>query len=174
MLNGMGFPNIHLAQSGTKAFTLIKGGGFDFAITDWHLKEIDGISLTNRIRRDPHSPNPTMPVIMLTGRMERSDVELARDQGVHEYVVKPFSARTIYKRLERIVEFPRYFVVGKDYIGPDRRNKNSLIEIDRRKKPMVPRRKPWDTAKDIRKAEASPKLWLPDFSMKHKLSWVIT
>ena len=169
MLKGMGFSNIHITPSGVKALSLIKEGTFDFLITDWHLKDMDGISLINHIRRDPDSPNPTIPVIMLTGRMEKPDVEAARDNGIHEYVVKPFSAQTIYNRLERIVEFPRYFVAGGKFIGPDRRHKQtSQVDRDRRKKPLLPERKPWDSAKVIN-ANAAPKLWLPDFTMKHKL-----
>lgn len=170
----MGFSNIKLTPSGANALALFKGEGFDFLITDWHLKDIDGISLINHIRRDPDSPNPTMPVIMLTGRMEKSDVQLARDNGIHEYVIKPFSAQTIYNRLERIVEFPRYFVVGKEFVGPDRRHKQAqLPEEDRRKKPTLPQRKPTDTARAIN-ADSGPKLWLPDFTLKHKLGHDVT
>ena len=169
MLRGMGFSNIHLTQSGEKALALIKSGGFDFLVTDWNLKDKDGVWLINHIRRDADSPHPTMPVIMLTGRMEQTDVQMARDNGIHEYVVKPFSAQTIYNRLERIVEFPRYFVVGKTFVGPDRRHKQAeAAEPDRRKKPLLPQRKPWDTAKQIN-ADLEPKLWLPDFALKHKL-----
>ena len=169
MLKGMGFSNIQLTTIGTKALAIFKGGGIDFLITDWHLKDMDGISLINHIRRDHDSPNPTMPVIMLTGRMEQSDVQMARDNGIHEYVVKPFSAQTIYDRLERIVEFPRYFVVGKEFVGPDRRNKQVVPpEKDRRKKPVLPQRKPWDSSRAIN-ADSGTKLWLPDFALKHKL-----
>jgi len=169
MLKGMGFSDIHITGSGAKALALVKTGEFDFLITDWKLKDMDGIALINHIRRDPDSPNPTMPVIMLTGRMEQSDVLTARDNGIHEYVVKPFSAQMIYDRLERIVEFPRYFVVGKQFVGPDRRHRQeNPPENDRRKKPIVPQRKPWDTARTIN-ADSGTKVWMPDFTLKHKL-----
>lgn len=168
MLIGMGFSNITLTVSGVKALAMVKGEGYDFLITDWHLKDMDGITLINHIRRDSDSSNPTMPVIMLTGRMEQSDVQMARDNGIHEYVVKPFSAKTIYNRLERIVEFPRYFVVGNEFVGPDRRHKLASPEKDRRKKPVLPQRKPWDAAGAIN-TDSEPKLWMPDFTLKHKL-----
>ena len=174
MLRGMGFSDIHLTTSGAKALSLINEGNFDFLITDWNLKDVDGIHLINQIRRDPNSPSPTIPVIMLTGRMEISDVQTARDNGIHEYVVKPFTAKTIYNRLERIVEFPRYFVAGKEFVGPDRRHKNaSNFKSDRRNKQLLPQRRPWDSAKQIND-EAGPKLWLPDFALKHKLGRNVT
>jgi CheY-like chemotaxis protein len=175
MLKGMGFTNIQITPSGTKALAMIKTGNFDFLITDWNLKDLDGISLINHIRRDPDSPNPTLPVIMLTGRMEQADVQHARDNGIHEYVVKPFSAQTIYNRLERIVEFPRYFVVGKEFVGPDRRHRkdDAPPATDRRKKKVLPNRKPLNPA-DAIQGENGAKLWLPDFSLKHKLGRDVT
>ena len=174
MLNGMGFNNIQLTPSGTKALSLFKTEGFDFLITDWHLKDMDGISMIQHIRRDSDSPNPTLPVIMLTGRMEQSDVQIARDNGIHEYVVKPFSAKTIYSRLERIVEFPRYFIVDKEFVGPDRRRKQGqLPAVDRRKKAVQPQRKPPNLA-GLLGSDSYPKIWLPDFSLKQKLGKNVT
>ena len=174
MLKAMGFTNIQITPSGAKALAMIKTGDFDFLITDWMLKDLDGISLIHHIRRDPDSPNPTLPVIMLTGRMEQADVQKARDNGIHEYVVKPFSAQAIYNRLERIVEFPRYFVVGKEFVGPDRRHrKDDVPAVDRRKKKILPSREPLDSAGAIQGVD-SAKLWLPDFSLKHKLGRDVT
>lgn len=168
MLRGMGFSNITVTPSGKDALEMVKSGGFDFLVTDWSLKGMDGISLLKHIRRDHDSTNATIPVIMLTGRKEQSDVQTARDSGIHEYVAKPFSAKTVYSRLERIVEAPRYFVITPQYVGPDRRHKNIPVEVDRRKKPLMAQRKPRDVAMAINAVE-EPKLWLPDFSLKHKL-----
>lgn len=169
MLQGMGFNNIHITQSGLDALSLLKTGDFDFLITDWTLKDIDGIELITRIRRDPGSPNPTLPVIMLTGRMEQADVQRARDQGIHEYVVKPFTAKNIYNRLERIVEFPRHFVIGKSFVGPDRRTrKTAEITVERRKIAVIAKPKPWESAKAIQISD-SPQLWMPDLTLKNKL-----
>lgn len=170
MLRGMGFSNIELISSASKALYLTKADGFDFVITEWTLRDHDGIWLINHIRRDPDSPSPTLPVIMLTGRMEASDVQYARDHGIHEYVVKPFSARTIFDRLERIIDFPRYFIKDSRYIGPDRRHKQVAISHpERRQNVILPQRKPWDAAKQINEAAAGPQIWLPDSSLKHKL-----
>lgn len=169
MLKGMGFRNIQVTSNGATAYELIKRGTFDFVITEWALKEMNGLSLIQHIRRAPDSPNPTLPVIMLTGRMEQSDVQAARDYGIHEYVIKPFSAKNIYHRLERIVEYPRYFVVGGDFVGPDRRNRHANRPgADRRVTPLVPERKPWNAVETIH-TRKKPTLWLPDFSLKHKL-----
>ena len=173
MLMRMGFSDIHLTSSGMDALTLMKKNPFDFLITDWSLQDLDGIALINYIRCDPRSLNLTLPVVMLTGRAEQSDVIKARDHGITEYVVKPFSAMTVYSRLERIVEFPRHFIVSEKFIGPDRRNKNAALNSsERRKTRITPARKPWDAAPEL--DIESVKSWLPDFSLKQKLGQNVT
>ena len=123
MLGEMGFSNVEVTLSGAEARECLRKKHFDFLITEWNIKDVDGISLINHIRRDPGSPNPTLPIIMLTGRAEQADVSAARDTGINEYVIKPFSAKTIYDRLERIIEKPRNFIAGPTFVGPDRRHK---------------------------------------------------
>ena len=168
MLMRMGFADIHLTSSGMDALTLMKKNAFDFIMTDWNLKDLDGIALINYIRCDPRSLNLTLPVVMLTGRAEQADVIKARDHGITEYVIKPFSAKTVYSRLEHIVDFPRHFILSKRFIGPDRRNKNTSFNMrERRQIQMTPEPKPWDAAPELEME--SQKSWLPDLSLKQKL-----
>ena len=46
-----------------------------------------------------------------------------RDAGVTEFLVKPFNARDLYRRIVQIIERPRQFVRSEDFFGPDRRRK---------------------------------------------------
>ncbi|MDE3061278.1 MAG: response regulator, partial [Pseudomonadota bacterium] len=174
MLNKMGFTNVEMTRSGQKAMSLLKQAPYDFVITDWNLKDADGLSLINHIRRDPASANISLPIIMLTGQAEESDVLLARDRGVNEYVVKPFSARAIYNRLERIVESPRNFIVAGDFVGPDRRNKSTPPEgvPERRTARVAPTLPPHDTA--AKSQGGRSKIWLPDKRLKKKLGHSVT
>jgi DNA-binding response OmpR family regulator len=58
----------------------------------------------------------------------------ARDAGVTEIVVKPFSVRTFYERISAAIERPRPRVQSAVFSGPDRRRQIiSEIEEDRRK-----------------------------------------
>jgi two-component system chemotaxis response regulator CheY len=96
----------------------------DIVIADWMMKPMDGISLARRIRNDAASPNKFVPYILMTGFSERRRVMQARDAGVTEFLVKPFTARDLYKRLYQIIERPRQFVRSDDFFGPDRRRKS--------------------------------------------------
>lgn len=168
MLVSMGFSNIHVTQSGTTALNLIRTAGYDLLITDWNIRDIDGIELLRDIRRSPQSPNPTMPVVMLTGRMDIKDVRIARDEGVHEYVLKPFSAKSLYQRLERTVESPRPFIVGKNFVGPDRRSQKLQPERERRERMLTAQPRPMAAAQAIQTI-ADPIVWSPDRALKQKL-----
>ena len=87
---------------------------------------MDGISLAHRIRNDPASPNKFVPFVLMTGFSEKRRVMQARDAGVTEFLVKPFTARDLYRRLYQIIERPRQFVRSEDFFGPDRRRKGAV------------------------------------------------
>nr|MBC8238861.1 response regulator [Alphaproteobacteria bacterium] len=61
---------------------------------------------------------------MMTAYSEHPKVIEARDIGVNEYLVKPFSAAQLLKRIQTIVEHPRPFVRTENFFGPDRRRRS--------------------------------------------------
>ncbi|MCB1721958.1 MAG: response regulator [Rhodospirillales bacterium] len=124
LLTAFGIKKISSARDGEEGFTLYRKETFDLVITDWMMKPVDGISLTRRLRNDPLSPNQYVPVILMTGFSEKRRVMQARDVGVTEFLVKPFNARDLYRRIAQIIEKPRQFVRSEDFFGPDRRRKN--------------------------------------------------
>ena len=85
------------------------------------MKPMDGLEFTRRVRNDEHSPNPFVPIIMITGHTEKHRVEAARDAGVTEFLAKPITAHNLFARIAEIVERPRAFVRCDNYFGPDRR-----------------------------------------------------
>ena len=174
-LHTMGFEQVQVIRSGKEAFDAIQNEAVDFLITEWNTQHMDGVKLVEQIRKDPSSKRPTLPIIMLTGRAEQSDVTAARDAGVNEYVVKPFSPKSIYNRLERLIEKPRPFVLSQDFVGPCRRHVGTPPPgvKDRRKTVVIPKLQPMDVSKALR-TNASARIWLPDFSLKHKLGVSIT
>jgi two-component system chemotaxis response regulator CheY len=95
----------------------------DIVIADWMMKPMDGMTFTRMIRNDERSPNHYVPVILMTGFSEKRRVLQARDAGVTEFLVKPFDARDLYKRIAQVIERPRQFVRSVDFFGPDRRRK---------------------------------------------------
>lgn len=125
VLESLGFRNIHVANDGEKALQILASKSVDMMITDWQMSPMDGISLVKYIRTSEDSPNRFIPIIMMTGNAEREHVETARDIGVTEFVVKPFSAKTLCDRIVLLIENPRSFIMTKRFIGPDRRRRHA-------------------------------------------------
>jgi DNA-binding response OmpR family regulator len=68
---------------------------FDAIIMDIGLPDGDGRDYCARLRRLGHS----MPIIMLTGAVEETDVVRGLDSGAVDYVAKPFRAAELLARL---------------------------------------------------------------------------
>ncbi len=125
MLGAMGLTNLKMVSNGEDALAHLLLSEVDMIICDWSMYPMDGLTLAKRIRADLDNANRYAPIIMLTGKGERRHVMAARDAGVTEYVIKPFTADTLFKRIQAVVDQPRSFVVSKGFKGPDRRRKRS-------------------------------------------------
>lgn len=126
MLMAFGVGTVVTAKEGGDGYEKFCKHNPDIVIADWMMKPVDGISLARRIRSDPKSPNPFTPFILMTGFTEKKRVFQARDAGITEFLVKPFGARDLYKRIAQLVERPRQFIRSEDFFGPDRRRRRDL------------------------------------------------
>jgi len=121
LLKGFGIRRIHEATDAADAFEEIRSTHVDVIILDYALDTLDGIEFAQLVRTAKDSPNPYLPIIMLTAHSERHRVEEARDAGITEFLCKPICATDLYKRIIEVVEHPRSFVKVGAYFGPDRR-----------------------------------------------------
>jgi DNA-binding response OmpR family regulator len=130
---------VHYVRNSADALQHLRRAPVDVLMTEWQLQPLDGLGLIHFVRHDKQSPNRAMAIIMMTGRGERPDVEMARDMGVDEFLVKPFTVQTLYQRLERVIDQPRAFVLAMAYAGPDRRRRRAeAVEANRRQQiPML-------------------------------------
>lgn len=135
ILKSLGFSTIHIAKDGSAALQLMRKNLIDLIITDWEMSPMSGIEFINYVRAEEDSPNPFVPIIMLTGHARRPYVEKARDTGITEFMVKPFTARQLCERIIQVIDNPRHFIVSPNYKGPDRRRKKVPFDAseDRRK-----------------------------------------
>lgn len=133
LLARVGLDNVSTATDGAEAITLLKerriGNDIDLIITDWNMEPMNGLELIRFIRTSSESPNPYLPIIMLSGRGEWTDVEKARDMGFSEYLIKPFNAKALFDRILLCIENPRAFVSTSTYKGPSRRRRNEEVKL---------------------------------------------
>ena len=123
LLKGFGIQHVRDATEAAQAFEEFRAAPTDMIIVDYALETLDGIEFTKLVRTAKDSPNPYVPIIMLTAYSERARVEQARDAGVTEFLRKPISATGLYSRILEVVERPRPFIRSKTYFGPDRRRR---------------------------------------------------
>jgi len=144
-LFGVSEMNVDSAFTVEEGFEKFSTKNHDFLIVDWMDTPDSGIQLVRKMRIDPDSPNPFVPILMTAGSGHSNRVIKSRDAGVTDYLVKPFSAQTLAKRIEHIVEKPRSFVFYTDengapgYVGPDRRTKQQPFEGEDRRKSIDPK-----------------------------------
>ena len=101
ILTQLGFTNIIEAKSGRDALGKLEQSNVDLIISDWNMEDIDGLTLLRVIRKHPKTS--AMPFIMATGRSDKEQVKEAISSGVNNYIIKPFDALTMKKRIEQVI-----------------------------------------------------------------------
>ena len=122
MLTNLGVKSIYEAGDGISTIDAIRTVNPDVMILEWELPVLDGREVMRIVRSPGVFPKPNLPVIMLTDRGLRSRVTTAIRLGVHEFLVKPISPKTLQQRLLGIMLKPRPMVrAGRYYIPMPRR-----------------------------------------------------
>ncbi len=126
VLRNFGIHNITTAMDGQEAFQKFQKNNHDIIITDWVMHPVDGLELAQQIRHNPQSPNRMAPIIFVTGYTAWSRVETARDAAITEFLIKPFTANDLGRRITHVISNPRDFVETSDFFGPDRRRRTPV------------------------------------------------
>lgn len=121
MLAAFRAKNVREARDGEEARAVLKQHQIDIVLCDYAMQPMSGLEFTRRVRDEASSPNPFVPIIMITAHSSYEEVCATRDAGVNEYLVKPFSAQALADRMLSVIDHSRPFVRSPDYFGPDRR-----------------------------------------------------
>ncbi len=85
--------------SAERALEVSRHETFDVAVIDIGLPAMDGLALTQRLRKDGH----TMPVLILTARDALHDRVQGLDNGADDYMIKPFELPELLARLRALL-----------------------------------------------------------------------
>jgi sigma-B regulation protein RsbU (phosphoserine phosphatase) len=80
-------------SNGAEAWEAIKAHPYPVVVTDWIMPEIDGLQLTQLIRRLPRESYTY--IIMLTGMTKRDDFLTGVKAGVDAFLVKPLDGAVL-------------------------------------------------------------------------------
>jgi two-component system alkaline phosphatase synthesis response regulator PhoP len=83
---------------GVNALALARERRPDLVVLDLGLRRLDGLEVARRLRREG-----SIPIIMVTARVEESDRLVGLEVGADDYVTKPFSPRELVARVRAVL-----------------------------------------------------------------------
>jgi DNA-binding response OmpR family regulator len=87
-----------VARDGKEALTVSRRQRPDLVVLDLGLPELDGMDVARTLRRES-----SVPIIMLTARVDESDRIRGLEAGADDYVTKPFSPRELVARVRAVL-----------------------------------------------------------------------
>jgi DNA-binding response OmpR family regulator len=131
VLRSAGLTDICTIASAEDSFDALRHFDPDVVLLDWELPGMSGIDLARTVRQaartpDPRVRNPRVPLVMLTSILRERDVLEARNAGVDEFVLRPFSMTALMRALRAVILRRRTFVISPGYVGPDRRRRRIM------------------------------------------------
>jgi len=100
-LNTLGFAAVDEVATGADALAKIGAGGFDLVISDWSMPQMSGLDLLRAIRAD--AAHARLPVLMVTGIGDESDIVAAIAAGADGYLIKPFQPEILAEKIQQIL-----------------------------------------------------------------------
>lgn len=89
-------------QDGHKAWELLNGVPIDVLITDWKLPDLSGTELVQKLRRDERLGQ--LPVLMMSGGTDKSEIVAAIKAGINGLVVKPFTVAQLLEKIAAVLQ----------------------------------------------------------------------
>lgn len=102
LLKQIGYENVEEAEDGLMALERLKVNTFGLVISDWNMPRMTGLDMLKAIRADDGLKS--LPVLMVTAENELEKVKNAISAGVNNYIVKPFTAKTLLEKLGQVFE----------------------------------------------------------------------
>ncbi len=91
--------SVQIAYNGQEALEKVISIVPSLILLDIMMPQMDGFEVLEKLKKDPATSN--IPVIMLTARKSREDMQRAKDLGAVEYITKPFKAVEVVDKVLR-------------------------------------------------------------------------
>ena len=107
LLNQIGITQVEEATDGTMALERLKEKKYDLVISDWNMEPMSGYELLKALRAS-NNPNANIPFIMVTAESKTENIIAAKQAGVSNYIIKPFSSDTLKAKIETVMKVPAH------------------------------------------------------------------
>jgi two-component system alkaline phosphatase synthesis response regulator PhoP len=99
-LRNAGF-NVLPARDGQEALEMAQQEQPDLIITDYHMPQLSGLELCQRLKQDPRTNG--IPAIMLTARGYHLEPHDTQESGILRMLSKPFSPRQLLTTVNEVL-----------------------------------------------------------------------
>lgn len=114
---------VELFESGLAALTRIHEKLPDLILLDFMMPGMNGLEVCQVIRKQYDSYE--LPVMMLTARLQISDIVNALSVGANDYLIKPYHAKELIARVHTQINVRKYWIANRE-------NQKLKDEIERR------------------------------------------
>jgi two-component system OmpR family response regulator len=87
------------AADGLEALSFLRRERFDLLILDINMPKLDGLALLEKLRTEGMS----VPILMLSARADKADINQGLRTGADDYLTKPFSIEELVLRVKAIM-----------------------------------------------------------------------
>ena len=101
LLKQLGFENVDEATDGEAAWAKMQEKKYDMIVSDWNMEPMSGFELLKKVRGTEATKK--MPFILVTAESKPENVIAAKKAGVDNYIVKPFNAGTLKKKMAMVI-----------------------------------------------------------------------
>jgi two-component system chemotaxis response regulator CheY len=101
LLQQLGFRNIDDACDGPSALQLIQAKKYGLILSDWNMSPMTGLELLANVRAAPETA--ATPFVMVTAEAKTENVVAARQAGVNNYIIKPFTLAVLKQKLTSVL-----------------------------------------------------------------------
>ena len=102
-LKKLGVGEIVEADGGAAAILALLGEPFDLMLMDWYMPDVSGAGVMTVLRDIRFGAAARTPVILMTAYASRDNIARARELGVNEVLVKPFTTDQLGTALGRVL-----------------------------------------------------------------------
>lgn len=107
ILSELGYLHVDETGDGETALPLLKNAAasdkpYEFIISDWNMPQMPGPQLLEACKADPKLRS--IPFILVTAESDQEHIILAAKSGISDLIVKPFNAKRLKEKLDKIYQ----------------------------------------------------------------------
>ncbi len=122
---------LEIANDGKEALELLESKSFAILLTDCHMPNMDGLELTETIRKSEKGKDVRFPIVAITASVMKEEVDRCIAAGMDDCLAKPLEMKTLRETLHKLMPPP------SGDAKPKAKSKNDLPAKDKTEKPKA-------------------------------------